>query len=70
VTGCDNCVWCPADIDGDRLVGLSDLLLVLSEWGPCGGAQQGPPQSVQDCWERYGSNIEAFEACVQSLGGS
>ncbi len=28
---------CPADLDGDLDVGFSDLLLVLSTWGPCPG---------------------------------
>lgn len=25
----------PGDLDGDRLVGVSDLLLLLAAWGPC-----------------------------------
>ena len=33
---------CIADIDLDRLVATSDLLLVLAQWGPC------PPQCVAD----------------------
>ena len=26
---------CPADITGDGLVNITDLLALLSEWGPC-----------------------------------
>jgi hypothetical protein len=28
---------CPADLDGDGIVGFTDLLEVLAKWGPCGG---------------------------------
>ena len=27
---------CPADVDGDGLVNVNDILLVIGEWGPCG----------------------------------
>ena len=30
----DEC-QCPLDLDGDSIVGVSDLLIVLSDWGPC-----------------------------------
>ena len=26
---------CPEDLDGDDLIGFQDLLIILSEWGPC-----------------------------------
>ena len=32
---------CPADLDGDGIVGVSDLLSLLASWGPC------PPEA--DC---------------------
>ncbi len=28
---------CPADIDDDGTVGVTDFLLLLSQWGPCPG---------------------------------
>jgi hypothetical protein len=28
---------CPADLDGDGVVGGKDLAIMLSSWGPCGG---------------------------------
>jgi len=28
---------CPGDVDGSGVVNVSDLLLVISDWGPCGG---------------------------------
>ena len=33
---------CPQDIDGDGLVGFSDLLEVLSFWGPCADPENCP----------------------------
>jgi len=40
----ETCValWCRADIDDDGAIGVSDLLLVLAQWGPC------PPVCVAD----------------------
>ena len=29
------------DIDGDGTVGVVDLLVILGQWGPCGGACVG-----------------------------
>ncbi len=31
---------CPADISGDVLVGVDDLLMVVSAWGPCSGCPE------------------------------
>ena len=28
---------CPGDVDGSGIVNVSDLLLVIADWGPCGG---------------------------------
>ncbi len=33
---------CPADVDGDGMVDVLDLLLVLAQWGPC------PPICIGD----------------------
>ena len=33
---------CGADVDGDNVVGISDFLLVLAQWGPC------PPKCFAD----------------------
>ena len=33
---------CPADLDGDDMVGIGDFLLVLAQWGPC------PPKCIAD----------------------
>ncbi len=30
---CANCGECPADLDGDCTVGMSDLLVLLANWG-------------------------------------
>ena len=37
---------CPADINGDNQVGVSDLLAVIGAWGPCGGTC--PPACTGD----------------------
>jgi hypothetical protein len=37
---------CPADINGDQQVGVSDLLAVIGAWGPCGGTC--PPACTGD----------------------
>ena len=31
---------CPADVTGDGVVNVSDLLAVLSAWGPCAGCPE------------------------------
>lgn len=31
-------ISCPADVDGDGVVTIKDLLVVLANWGPCGPA--------------------------------
>jgi hypothetical protein len=28
---------CPADINGDNMVGIADLLAIIDAWGACGG---------------------------------
>ncbi len=34
----DECdAGCPQDLDGDGIVGASDLAFVLGSWGPCEG---------------------------------
>ncbi len=32
-----NAALCPADLDGDGIVGVPDLLSLLASWGPCKG---------------------------------
>ena len=39
----------PGDIDGDGIVGLSDLLILLAEWGPCGDCEDCPADLDRDC---------------------
>jgi hypothetical protein len=34
------CTGCPEDINGDGLVGVFDLLLILSAWGICPGCPE------------------------------
>lgn len=31
---------CPEDLDGDGIVGVPDLLMVLAAWGPCAGCPE------------------------------
>ena len=41
-TICDASTCCPADVDGDGVVGIGDFLLLLAQWGPC------PPNCIAD----------------------
>jgi hypothetical protein len=41
---CSDPPACPADLDGDQIVSLNDLLLVLAAWGPCPGC----PEDLDD----------------------
>ena len=34
------CTGCPEDIDGDGVVGVLDLIRILSAWGPCAGCPE------------------------------
>jgi hypothetical protein len=35
---------CPLDLDGDQPIGFGELLLILSEWGPCPPPPPGWPR--------------------------
>jgi hypothetical protein len=62
----------PCDLAGpqggppDGMVGINDLLVLLGAWGPCCRAgAQSPPQSVQDCIDRYGyEDPLVLEHCI------
>jgi hypothetical protein len=37
-SGCDQVAcapWCPGDVNGDGIVGVSDILILIADWGPC-----------------------------------
>ena len=56
----DPCVLvppCPGDLDGDGVVGFSDLVAVLAAWGPCLGC----PEDLD------GNNIVGFSDVVAVL---
>lgn len=40
---------CPADLDGDGTVGVTDLLQVLAAWGPCVDCSSCPADLDGDC---------------------
>ena len=44
---CDDAI--PGDIDGDGVVGASDLLLLLANWGPCGDCKDCPADLDGNC---------------------
>ncbi len=64
---CANCSWCPADVDGDRMIGFQDLIKVVGDFSTDCVTFDGPPQSVQDCLDRFGSDLAALEACISTL---
>jgi hypothetical protein len=57
---------CRADFDCDGMVGIIEFLRVLADWGPCGNPDPGgPPQTVQDCIDRFGTeDPELLEKCI------
>ena len=65
-----NCqVCCFADLDCDGVVGVKDLLALLSAWGPC---QPTPPtevpKTVQECYDKfYPQDMEALIACIEAV---
>ncbi len=40
---------CPADLNGDCVVGVKDLLILLGNWGPCNDCGDCPADFVVDC---------------------
>ena len=40
---------CPADLNGDCVVGVKDLLILLGNWGPCDECNNCPADLVVDC---------------------
>jgi hypothetical protein len=53
------------DIDGSGIVNIEDFLDMLAFWGPC--CRQGvmqPPQSVEDCLNRFGFDPVLLEKCI------
>ena len=61
---------CPGDLDGNGVVEFPDLLFLLSYWGPCCNPGQGTPQDVQDCFTRFGWDINALLACLELVAGN
>ena len=57
-----------ADLDSDGTVGVPDLLILLGEWGPCGTPIAAtPPQSIQDCMDRFSADLEDELALINCL---
>lgn len=67
---CPQCSTCAADINGDRSVDFGDLLGILGTWGECGGDPGLIPQTVADCFQKFGSDPIALEACLSSIGAN
>ena len=67
---CPQCLTCAADINGDRSVDFVDLLAILAAWGECGGDPGLIPQTVSDCFQKFGSDPIALEACLSSIGAN
>ncbi len=60
---------CDADLDCNGSVGATDLLILLTNWGPnCGaGVGGGPPQDILDCIDRFCCEPEdmlALQKCI------
>ena len=49
-------------------MGVSDLLILLGEWGPCGAAiASGVPQTIQDCMDRFSADLGDELALINCL---
>ena len=44
-----NCGGVLGDLDGDNIVGISDFLMLLGEWGPCANCNDCPADLDNDC---------------------
>lgn len=55
------CTSC--DLAGGPGVGIVDFLALLQHWDSCSSTPVGPPQSVQDCMERYNDPLVIAE-CI------
>ena len=57
-----------ADLDGDGSVGTFDLTILLGAWGPCCEvAERTPPQTVQECIDKFCCKSErqlALQKCL------
>ena len=42
----------------------------LNAWGECGGDPGLIPQTVADCFQKFGSDPIALEACLSSIGAN
>ena len=48
-------------------IGATDLLILLTAWGPCGESGGGPPQDILDCLDRFccaEEDMLALEKCI------
>jgi len=63
---CSNPCECPADLNCDGEVDGADLLILLSNWGGfcTTGVHEIPPETIEDCYERYEEDTNEFLACV------
>jgi hypothetical protein len=61
------CTSCDFGV-GAAGVGVEDFLAFLGHWGPCGVSGGTPPQSVQDCIDRFGlEDPQILQACICAI---
>jgi hypothetical protein len=58
---------CPADLNGNDEVDTGDLLILLGNWGCPKQNPDPPPQSIQDCIDRYLDDPPALEGCIEAM---
>lgn len=64
---------CPGDVSpagsacGDNSIDIDDLLLVINNWDCPNVNPEPPPQGVFDCLERYSSDLELLEGCIEAM---
>jgi len=58
---------CVAELTGNCDVDTQDLLALLAAWGDCGQTSTGTPETVQDCYDLYSSDVVKLEACIDAI---
>lgn len=53
----------------DRELDFLGILLVLANWGDC-TTHDSVPQIVQDCFDKFGSDTAALEACLDAVAAT
>ena len=60
-------VVCWADLNNDCTVNVLDQLQLLADWGNNCDGTGSIPEDVQDCLDKFGSDIIALQSCIDAV---